>query len=106
MGGAPLTCGLSVNDCLLVTPFSATASYHEGLQIMHYVGRILKTNRAAYSKTEAGKEEEILETSWGRAKGHGSSETALCHHVSFADRMPMESFATGRIWERQFCPQV
>jgi hypothetical protein len=73
---------------------------------MDYVGGILGTGRTAYSETQAGKEEEIRETSWGWAKGHGSSESALCHRVCFADRMPMESFATGRIWERQFYPQV
>jgi hypothetical protein len=93
--GALLTKILSVNNSLLITPFSVMFPSHESLQIVDYVGRVLGTGRTAYSETGAGKEEEIRETSWGWAKGHGSSESALCHRVCFTDRMPMESFATG-----------
>lgn len=89
------TKSLSVNNILLFTPFSAMFPDHESLQIMDYVGRILGTGRAAYSETQARKEAEVSSTRWGWAKGHGSSESALCHRVCFADRMPMESFAKG-----------
>ena len=68
---------------------------HEDPKIMDYVGGILGTSRAAYSETQARKEAEVSTAHWGGAKGHGSSESALCHRVCFADRVPVESFAKG-----------
>jgi hypothetical protein len=79
---------------------------HEGYKIMGNVGRILGTGRTAYSETQARKEAEIPTTHWGWAKGHGSTESAFCHRVCFAHRMPVESFAEGGIRERQFSPQI
>jgi hypothetical protein len=84
---------LSVNNILLSYSLSVMFPGHEGLQIVDDVRRILGTGRTAYSETQAGKEAEVFTPRWGWAKGHGSSESALCHCVCFADRMPVESFA-------------
>jgi hypothetical protein len=85
---------------------SAMFGSHEGHKIMDDIRRILGTGRSTYSETQARKEAEVSATRWGRAKGHGSSESVLCHRVCFTDWVPVESFAKGGIRERQLCPQV
>jgi len=95
---------LSVNDVLPFAVVSAMFTGHESNKIMDYIRPILGTGRTTYSESQARKEAEVSATRWWWAKGHGSSESASCHRVCFTDRMPVESFAEGRIRERQFCP--
>lgn len=89
---------LSVNRMLHLTSFSHTIQDHEGLQIMEHFRRILEASRAADSATQARKEVYVFTTHWGWAKGHGSSESAICYRVCITDRLLMKSLAHGRIW--------